>query len=90
MSTVVVKYAEDQQLSMKELKDIAEFLASRSLTITHDEHTDRVEVLDTEAQYEIASWEDIPAGAAWFTVNDKPVLLGSQNSKVNYCYIFLS
>jgi hypothetical protein len=76
MSTVVVKYAEEPSVFMSELKAIAEFLASRSLTITYDEAIDRVEIIDTEAQYEISSWENTGAGIAWFTINNKTLMVG--------------
>lgn len=73
---IVVKYTEEPNLSTTELKAIAEFLASRSLTITYDEGIDRVEITDVESQYEVSAWECTGAGTAWFAVNNKTVLVG--------------
>ena len=74
-----VSYAEEQHCSMDELRAIAEYLASRPLTITYDEDIDRTEVLDTDAQYEVTAWEETQAGFAWFKVGDRTVLVGITN-----------
>jgi hypothetical protein len=78
--SLIVEYVEKQQISLNEFQAIADFLASRSLTITTDEDSDIVILYDDETNSEITSWRSETAGFALFQVgnghNNRNILIG--------------